>query len=59
MEELLAIVGSLQKDARVVRATRGGVSLDEVLYTDRFDFARAYESAAWADAGPSEGARGS
>lgn len=50
MEELLAIVGSLQKDARVVRATRGEVSLDEVLYTDRFDFARAYESAAWADA---------
>ena len=50
MDELLAIVGSLQKDARIVKATRGEVPLDEILNTGRFDFARAYESAAWAEA---------
>lgn len=50
MAELRAIVRSLQKDARIIEATRGEIALDEVLNTGRFDFATAYESAAWAEA---------
>lgn len=50
MAELRAIVRSLQKDARIIEATRGEIALDEVLNTGRFDFETAYRSAAWAEA---------
>jgi G3E family GTPase len=50
ISELKAIVRSLQKDAKIVEATQGNVPLSEVLDTNRFDFDRAYNSAAWLDA---------
>ena len=50
MAELKAIVRSLQKDAVIVEATRGDVPMNELLDTGRFDFERAYNSAAWAEA---------
>ena len=50
MRELKAIVRSLQKDAVIVEATRGGVPMSELLDTGRFDFEKAYNSAAWIDA---------
>jgi G3E family GTPase len=48
--ELRAIVRGLQKEARIIEAVQGDVALDELLDTGRFDFNRAYESAAWMDA---------
>ena len=48
--ELKAIVRGLQKDAVIVEAERGNVPMDELLDTDRFDFSRAYKSAAWVEA---------
>ena len=50
MRELKAIVRSLQKDAVIVEATRGDVPMSELLDTGRFDFEKAYNSAAWIDA---------
>ena len=50
MNELKAIVRSLQKEAVIVEATRGDVPMSELLDTNRFDFEKAYNSAAWADA---------
>ena len=50
ISELKAIVRSLQKDAKIVESTQGNVPLSEVLDTNRFDFDRAYNSAAWLDA---------
>ena len=50
MDELKAIVRSLQKEAVIVEATRGDVPMSELLDTNRFDFEKAYNSAAWADA---------
>ena len=50
LAELKAIVRSLQKDAVVVEATQGNVDLREVLDTGRFDFMKAYISAAWIEA---------
>ena len=50
VDELRAIVRSLQKDAVIVEAIRGNVPLSEILDTGRFDFERAYGSAAWIDA---------
>ena len=50
MKELKAIVRSLQKDAVIVEATRGNVPMSELLDTGRFDFEKAYNSAAWIDA---------
>ena len=50
LAELKAIVRSLQKDAVIVEATQGKVDLREVLYTGRFDFMKAYNSAAWIEA---------
>lgn len=50
ISELKAIVRSLQKDAKIVEVTQGNVPLSEVLDTNRFDFDRAYNSAAWLDA---------
>ena len=46
LAELKAIVRSLQKDAVIVEATQGNVDLREVLDTGRFDFMKAYNSAA-------------
>ncbi len=48
--ELKAIVRSLQKDAVIVEADHGNVDMGELLNTGRFDFERAYDSAAWIDA---------
>ena len=50
LAELKAIVRSLQKDAAVVEAEQGNVDLREVLDTGRFDFMKAYNSAAWTEA---------
>lgn len=50
MSELKAIVRSLQKEAVIVEATRGDVPMSELLDTNRFDFEKAYNSAAWVDA---------
>ena len=50
LAELKAIVRSLQKDAVVVEAEQGNVDLREVLDTGRFDFMKAYNSAAWIEA---------
>ncbi len=48
--ELKAIVRGLQKDARIVEATKAEVDFNELLNTNRFDFNDAYSSAAWLDA---------
>ncbi|MEE8717611.1 MAG: GTP-binding protein [Coriobacteriales bacterium] len=48
--ELRAIVRGLQKEAVIVEASNGDIPLDQVLDTGRFDFERAYNSAAWIDA---------
>ena len=50
LAELKAIVRSLQKDAVIVEAIQGNVDLREVLDTGRFDFMKAYNSAAWIEA---------
>ena len=50
LAELKAIVRSLQKDAVIVEATQGNVDLREILDTGRFDFMKAYNSAAWIEA---------
>ena len=48
--ELKAIIRSLQKDAVIVEAERGEIPMSELLDTGRFDFDKAYNSAAWMDA---------
>lgn len=48
--ELRAIIRSLQKDAVIVEAERGEIPMGELLDTGRFDFDKAYDSAAWMDA---------
>ena len=48
--ELKAIVRGLQKDAVIVEASQAEVPMDQLLDTGRFDFDRAYASAAWMDA---------
>ena len=50
LRELKAIVRSLQKDAVIIEAEQGDVDLKELLDTDRFDFMKAYNSAAWIEA---------
>ena len=50
LAELKAIVRSLQKDAVIIEAEQGNVDLREVLDTGRFDFMKAYNSAAWIEA---------
>ena len=50
LAELKAIVRSLQKDAVIVEAEQGNVDPREVLDTGRFDFMKAYNSAAWIEA---------
>lgn len=50
LAELKAIVRSLQKDAVIVEAEQGNVDLREVLDTGRFDFMKAYNSAALIEA---------
>ena len=49
LDELRAIVRSLQKDAVIIEAVNGVVPLEELLDTGRFDFDAAYQSAAWLD----------
>lgn len=48
--ELKALIRSLQRDAVIVEAERGEIPMGELLDTGRFDFDRAYNSAAWMDA---------
>ena len=50
LAELKAIVRSLQKDAVIVEAEQGNVPMSEILDTGRFDFMKAYNSAAWIEA---------
>lgn len=50
LAELHALARSLQRDAVIVEATKGDVPMAELLDTGRFDFERAYGSAAWLDA---------
>ena len=50
LAELKAIVRSLQKDAVIIEAEQGNVDLKEILDTGRFDFMKAYNSAAWIEA---------
>lgn len=50
LDELRAVVRSLQRDAVVVEATNGELPLSELLDTGRFSFEEAYRSAAWVDA---------
>lgn len=50
LQELKALVRSLQKDAVIVEAVNGSIPMTELIDTDRFDFDKAYASAAWMDA---------
>lgn len=50
LQELKALVRSLQKDAVIVEAANGIVPMAELIDTGRFDFDKAYASAAWMDA---------
>ena len=50
VKELKALVRSLQKDAKIIEATKGEVDVADMLNTDRFDFDEAYSSAAWIEA---------
>ena len=50
MAELRAIVRSLQKEAVIIESTNADVPLSELIDTGRFDFEKAYSSAAWIDA---------
>lgn len=50
VRELRAIVRSLQKEATIVEATQAEVPLEDLVDTGRFDFERAFTSAAWAEA---------
>lgn len=50
LQELKALVRSLQKDAVIVEAVDGAIPMAELIDTDRFDFDKAYASAAWMDA---------
>lgn len=49
LDEVRAIVRSLQKKAVMVEAVRGDVPLEELMDTGRFDFDEVYQSAAWLD----------
>lgn len=50
LQELKALVRSLQKDAVIVEAVNGSIPMAELIDADRFDFDKAYASAAWMDA---------
>lgn len=50
LAELKAIVRGLQKDAVIVESTNSDVPMEELLDTNRFDFSKAYNSAAWIEA---------
>ena len=49
LDEVRAIVRSLQKTAVMVEAVRGDVPFEELMDTGRFDFDEVYQSAAWLD----------
>ena len=50
LHELKALVRGLQKDAVIVEAVNGDIPMSELINTGRFDFDKAYASAAWMDA---------
>ncbi len=50
LHELKALVRGLQKDAVIVEAVNGDIPMSELINTSRFDFDKAYASAAWMDA---------
>ena len=50
LHELKALVRGLQKDAVIVEAVNGNIPMSELINTGRFDFDKAYASAAWMDA---------
>ena len=47
IERLIAIIKTLNTDAHIIPITKGGVDIDEVLDTKRFDFARAQQAPGW------------
>ena len=49
LDEVKALVRSLQQEAVIVEAEHGAVPLDQLLDTKRFDFDAVYRSAAWLD----------
>ncbi len=49
LDEVKALVRSLQQEAAIVEAEHGAVPLDQLLDTKRFDFDAVYRSAAWLD----------
>ncbi len=50
LHELRALVRGLQKDAVIVEAVNGDIPMSELINTNRFDFDKAYASAAWMNA---------
>ena len=47
LKSLHAIIRSLNRDAKIIESTRCNISLDEIINTDRFDFAKASEAPGW------------
>ncbi|MGN0301489.1 MAG: CobW family GTP-binding protein [Anaerotardibacter sp.] len=50
MGELRALVRSLQREAKIIEATKCAVDLDEILNTGLFTFEGVFDSAVWVDA---------
>ena len=47
MKKVRAVVNALQPHVKVIEASHGDVSIDDILNTSRFDFEAVFESAAW------------
>lgn len=47
MKKVHAVVNALQPHVKVIEASHGDVSIDDILNTSRFDFEAVFESAAW------------
>lgn len=47
MKKVRAVVNALQPHVKVIEASHGDVSMDDILNTSRFDFETVFESAAW------------
>ena len=47
LEEIEAVLKTLQPRAKIIRTEHGAVAPEEILNTDRFDFNRASQSAGW------------
>lgn len=47
MKKVRAVVTALQPHVKVIEASQGGVEVEDILSTERFDFETVFESAAW------------